>query len=147
MVKKMLPVFYQNHPDFYVTIRNHVELNSSVVDVMLKVFESATRKKLFTVNLYNTVSKALINGRSPKMFESHLKEVRSHIQDGTISDINEVVENIRRSIRSRKPSTRILEQKQTRQNSSKKNNQDKKNRRKSAHVSLQQPQKCDETGR
>ena len=123
-VKYSLPHYYRNHKDFYSEERFHVEKSKSVVDVMMAIHNRKDNTKSFVINLYNTTSLALVNGKSPAIFKTHLEELMGNISRDDVDNINTMLDGIRRSQRFKKPSAKLQES--ANQDNKSSSNKDKK---------------------
>jgi hypothetical protein len=103
--------------EFYAKARYHVEQKNNIVDIMLSVHNRKYHKKAFFINMYNTTSKVLVNGKYPNTFSKHLECLLNTINRAEIQEINETIMNIqpaqpenqiRRSNRTRKATFKML---------------------------------------
>ena len=108
-IKSSLPTFYENHSEFYGKERFHVEKSNSVVDVMITVHWKSNHTKCFVINLHNTTSLVMVNGKNPEIFKQHLEELMCKIKQGEVNNINTMLEGMRRSSRTKKPSPKLQE--------------------------------------
>ena len=137
-VKLALPDFYEKHPDYSANIpRLHVEDSGCVVDLTMTIHNRTSSRKVFTINLYNTTSRILVNGQSPNIFRRHLDQIRSDIKDSDISKVNKLLKSTqldknshadipepsepRRSSRQRKPTEKVVELEDNKQSRANKN--------------------------
>jgi hypothetical protein len=98
-----------------VTIRNNVDLGNHNIDLTITLCDHTTRTPLYTANLYNTTSRALINGKQPELFRKTLMDVMDNIDWQAGEDLNEVLksglvqsEQISKSSRRRKATPKAV---------------------------------------
>ena len=113
LVKNAIPAFYEEHKDYSASVRPHVELKNRIVDIMVVVNNLITGRKTFVINLYNTTSLILVNGKSPNIFRKHLDEIMKSISGEDVSNIHDVLNQVRRSNRDKKPSAKMRELQQS----------------------------------
>ena len=113
LVKNAIPAFYEDHKDYSASVRPHVELKNRIVDIMVVVNNLKTGRKTFVINLYNTTSLILVNGKSPNIFRKHLDEIMKSISGEDVSNIHDVLNQVRRSNRDKKPSAKMRELQQS----------------------------------
>jgi hypothetical protein len=93
-VKQNLPDFYSRHASLYAKIRYHVESQKCIVDIMLAIHNRKDNRKAFVINLYNTTTKALVNGKNPNLFNDHLEEIVRKADAQNIVGINQTLQSV-----------------------------------------------------
>lgn len=86
-VAKAMQTFYQKHPVFFATNRKNIASGgNAIVDEMFSVINRKTKKKAYVVSMYNTKSKALVNGKELDIFYEHLVKILSEMINWTMVD-------------------------------------------------------------
>ena len=94
-----------------VDLRDRVDSDKMMVDHRITVYSRKTNCKIYTANLFNTTTSALVNGIDPLQFTSHLEDFLSIIDQKKVEEINIALQNLatesdtngpRRSSRSKK---------------------------------------------
>ena len=123
LIRERTVKFYnENGNQYYTQVRNRADAGPDdvIVDHRLCVFQKETDEKLYTVNLYNTATKALVNGKLPQLFKQHLTEIMEDIDANKAKMINHILtdmdeehkensNSVRRSGRTKRPTEKAIE--------------------------------------
>jgi hypothetical protein len=104
-------------------ISHRVDGGDSSIDITIKVYRDkiADDQKLYTVNMYNTTNKALVNGKDTHRFISIMDKVAQHLDYKLVNNINKTLQNLcieqpaepRRGARQRNPSRKNMQDSNT----------------------------------
>ena len=85
-----------------IDIRDNVDAGTNVIDLKISVYKDSD--KIFTVNLYNTTSRALINGKHPEVFQDLISDITNNLDQKQVKTTDEMllsIQNITRQCESR----------------------------------------------